>query len=249
MLRHYSKTVIFSLAVVLSTACKTYFPAQETSALIKVDKTQQADTLLLKYYKPYKDSLDKIMKIQLAELDTDLTKKLPESTLGNLMADILKVKTEEYSGDKIDVAILNYGGIRVPSLTKGFLNVEHAYLLMPFDNYMVEQTLTGQQLSDFCDSMSMKKGWPVSGLSFQIKENKAVNILVNNEPVQLKKNYTLATNDYLANGGDGMTFLKSIPQKQTGKLFRDAIMEYWSAQTKAGNKISAKIENRISYAE
>ena len=78
MLRHYSKTVIFSLAVVLSTACKTYFPAQETSALIKVDKTQQADTLLLKYYKPYKDSLDKIMKIQLAELDTDLTKKLPE---------------------------------------------------------------------------------------------------------------------------------------------------------------------------
>ena len=95
----------------------------------------------------------------------------------------------------------------------------------------------------------MKKGWPVSGLSFQIKENKAVNILVNNEPVQLTKNYTLATNDYLANGGDGMTFLKLIPQKQTGKLFRDAIMEYWSAQTKAVNKISAKIENRISYAE
>jgi hypothetical protein len=28
---------------------------------------------------------------------------------------------------------------------------------MPFDNYMVEQVLTGQQLSDFCDSMAMKK--------------------------------------------------------------------------------------------
>jgi 2',3'-cyclic-nucleotide 2'-phosphodiesterase (5'-nucleotidase family) len=129
------------------------------------------------------------------------------------------------------------------------LNVEHAYLLMPFDNYVVEQTLTGQQLSDFCDSMAMKKGWPVSGISFQIKNDKAINILVNSAPLDLNKKYKVAINDYLANGGDGMAFLKSIPQIQTGRLFRDAIMEYWSAQTKAGKKISAKLENRISYAE
>ena len=59
----------------------------------------------------------------------------------------------------------------------------------------------------------------------------------------------MATNDYLANGGDGMTFLRNIPQIQTGKLFRDAIMEYWKAQTKSGKKVSAQLENRINYAE
>ncbi len=249
MSRHYSNFGIFILAVVFTTACKIYYPAQEAASLVKVNNSFSADTAIKVFYKPYKDSLDKIMKVPLAELTEDLTKKLPESTLGNMMADILKVKTAEYTNDKIDVAILNYGGIRSSSLTKGMLNVEHAYLLMPFDNYVVEQTLTGQQLSDFCDSMAMKKGWPVSGISFQIKNDKAINILVNSAPLDLNKKYKVAINDYLANGGDGMTFLKSIPQIQTGRLFRDAIMEYWSVQTKAGKKISAKLENRISYAE
>ncbi len=249
MSRHYSKINFCFLAVVLMTACKVYRPAQEKSSLIKVNTSFQGDAAVKIYYKPYKDSLDKIMKVPVAELEEDLSKKLPESTLGNLMADMLKVKAAEYTKDAIDVAILNYGGIRVPSLTKGTLKVEDAYFLMPFDNYIVEQVLTGQQLSDFCDSMAMKKGWPVSGISFQIKKDKAVNILVNKLPLDLSKKYNVALNDYLANGGDGMTFLKTIPQIQTGRLFRDAILEYWSAQTKAGKKISAKLENRISYAE
>ena len=248
-LKIYSDIKILLFSVVLMTACKSYFPIQENSLLVKVNKSFPADTDIRVYYKPYKDSLDKIMKVPLAELAEDLTKQLPESTLGNLMADMLKTKTEEYYGQKIDIAILNYGGIRVPSLTKGTLMVEHAYLLMPFDNYLTVQILTGQQLQDFCDSMAVKKGWPVSGISFQIKNDKAIHILVNKEPIDLSKKYHLATNDYLANGGDGMAFLKSIPQIQTGKLFRDAIIEYWTAQTKAGKKISSQLENRISYAE
>jgi 2',3'-cyclic-nucleotide 2'-phosphodiesterase (5'-nucleotidase family) len=189
------------------------------------------------------------MKIKVAELDTDLSKSQPESTLGNLMADILKTKTAIYTRDKIDAAILNYGGIRMSSLTKGALNIEHAYMLMPFDNYIVEQVLTGQQLQDVCDSIAIKNGWPVAGISFQIKEKKAINILVNNIPINLGQKYSIAISDYLANGGDGLTFLKQIPQKQTGKLFRDAIIEYWQEQTKLGNKISSAIENRISYAK
>lgn len=249
MSRNYSKPGIVLLAVVLITACKSFAPVQEDASLIKVNRSFQADSAIKGYYKPYKDSLDKIMKVPLAELTEDLSKKLPESTLGNMMADILKVKTAEYTKDNIDVAILNYGGIRASSLTKGTLNVEHAYLLMPFDNYVVEQTLTGQQLADFCDSIALKKGWPVSGISFKIKNDRAINILVNNEPINLTKKYNVAINDYLANGGDGMAFLKSITQIQTGRLFRDAILEYWSEQTKAGKKISAKLENRISYAE
>lgn len=249
MSKIYFKILSWFLAVFLFTACKTYYPVSQQHELVKVNNSFQGAASVKTYYKPYKDSLDKIMKVPLAELEEDLTKKQPESTLGNLMADMLKVKTEEYYGQKIDVAILNYGGIRVPSLTKGTLMIEHAYLLMPFDNYLTVQILSGQQLNDFCDSIAMKNGWPVSGISFQIKNGKAINILVNKEPIDLSKNYHLATNDYLSNGGDGMAMLKNIPQIQTGKLFRDAIIEYWKAETKSGKKISATLENRISYAE
>ncbi|MFN8296347.1 MAG: 5'-nucleotidase C-terminal domain-containing protein [Chitinophagales bacterium] len=249
MSKIYFKITYLLLAVFLITACKTYYPVSQQQALIKVNNSVKEDASVKTYYKPFKDSLDKIMKVPLAVLAEDLTKKQPESTLGNLMADMLKVKTEEYYGQKIDIAVLNYGGIRVPSLTKGTLMIEHAYLLMPFDNYLTVQILSGQQLNDFCDSIAMKNGWPVSGISFQIKNGKAINILVNKEPIDLSKKYHLATNDYLSNGGDGMAMLKNIPQIQTGKLFRDAIIEYWKAETKSGKKISATLENRISYAE
>lgn len=242
--------ILFLFSFIISfTSCKTYYPIHEKSNLIKANNSLLVNTSILSFYKPYKDSLDKIMKIKVADLDSDLTKNQPESTLGNLMADILKIKTVSYTQDKIDVAILNYGGIRMSSLTKGALNIEHAYMLMPFDNYIVEQILTGQQLQDLCDSIATKNGWPVSGISFQIKENKAINIQVNNIPLNLTQKYTIAINDYLANGGDGLTFLKMIPQKQTSKLFRDAIIEYWQEQTKLGNKILSAIENRISYAK
>ena len=249
MSKIYFKITYLLLAVFLITACKTYYPVSQQQALIKVNNSVKEDASVKTYYKPFKDSLDKIMKVPLAVLAEDLTKKQPESTLGNLMADMLKVKTEEYYGQKIDIAVLNYGGIRVPSLTKGTLMIEHAYLLMPFDNYLTVQILSGQQLNDFCDSIAMKNGWPVSGISFQIKNGKAINILVNKEPIDLSKKYHLATNDYLSNGGDGMAMLKNIPQIQTGKLFRDAIIEYWKAETKSGKKSSATLENRISYAE
>ncbi|MBK8352654.1 MAG: 5'-nucleotidase C-terminal domain-containing protein [Saprospirales bacterium] len=250
MSKIYSKIKIYFFVIAsIFTACKTIYPTTQTASLVKINKEIKTDSATFIYYKPYKDSLDKIMKVALVELEEDLSKKLPESTLGNFMVDMLKIKTEEYTKDKIDVAILNYGGIRTPSLTKGILNVEHAYLLMPFDNYLVEQTLTGQQLADFCDSIAAKNGWPISGISFQIKNKKAQNILVDNEPISLTKKYNIAVNDYLANGGDGIALLKTIPQKQTGKLFRDAIIEYWKEQARLGKKVSAKIENRITNAE
>ena len=246
---YFDWLIVLLVAVLLNTACKTYFPAQETSTLIKIDKNFTSDSGILNFYQPFKDSLDKMMKVPLAELAEDLSKKMPESTLGNLMTDILKTKATDYTKSNIDAAILNYGGIRMGSLSKGKLNIEHAYLLMPFDNYIVVQVVTGQQLNAFCDSMALKGGWPVSGITFKIKNKKAVQIQVNNQEINLNGTYRLATNDYVANGGDGMSFLKNIPQIQTGKLFRDAIIEYWTEQSKAGNKITSRLENRITYAD
>jgi 2',3'-cyclic-nucleotide 2'-phosphodiesterase (5'-nucleotidase family) len=189
------------------------------------------------------------MEVPLAELEDDLSKKMPESTLGNMMADILRIKTAQYSGLKIDFGVLNYGGIRITSLSKGPLKVLHAYNLMPFDNYLVTLELSGQQVQDLCDSIAAKKGWPVSGISFKIKKDKAMDVAVQGVAIDLKNNYTVALSDYVANGGDGLTFLKSIPNENTGILFRDAIQEYWKEQQASGIKINARIENRIIYVE
>lgn len=250
MLKIYSKkySILFCFIIVLLTACKTYFPATVQSDILKIKNTDTSDASIFAYYKPYKDSLDKLMKIPIATLAVDLSKKKPESTLGNMMADILFEKTKEYYGKDIDIAIVNYGGIRIPSLTKGALQIEDAYFLMPFDNYLVVQKLTGQQVQYLCDSIANMGGWPIAGMSFQILDNKASNIKINNTLLQLNSTYTLATSDYLANGGDGLNILKSIPAIETGKLYRDAIIDYWKAQTNAGKQISSQLENRITNA-
>ena len=247
MLKHYSKLlIVVGTGILLS--CKSLYPTTETAQLYKI-KEIAFDSSIVHYYKPYKDSLDKIMELPLAELEEDLSKNLPESTLGNMMADILRTKTEQYTGKKMDIGILNYGGIRISSLSKGTLKVIHAYNLMPFDNYLVTQELTGQQVQDFCDSIAQKKGWPVSGISFKIKNGRATDIAVQGVALDLNIKYQVALSDYLAGGGDDMAFLKKIPNQNTGKLFRDAIIEYWKEQQAEGKKIDAHLENRIIYVE
>ncbi|HMU71996.1 MAG TPA: hypothetical protein PKD93_04625, partial [Ferruginibacter sp.] len=61
--------------------------------------------------------------------------------------------------------------------------------------------------------------------------------------------YTIANNDYVANGGDDCTMLKPIPQLNNGYIFRDAVFDYLAELKKQGKSISAKTENRVSNAE
>lgn len=239
----------FLLSIWFAIACKTYYPTKTTTDLLKIEKSLPADTALISFYKPYKDSLDKAMNIKVATLESDLFKKQPESTLGNLMADIVYKKTSDYLKTKIDFAVMNYGGIRVNSLSKGDLRIENAYLISPFDNYLVVQNLSGAQVHGICDSIAKLNGWPVSGISFVIKNKKAEQIKIQQIPLDENKIYSMATIDYIANGGDGMAFLKNIPQTASGILCRDAILDYWKEQTQKGLTINAQLENRITHVE
>ncbi len=242
--------LLLSLYVtLLLSSCKSLFPVKANADLIKIEKSSTADTALIAFYKPYKDSLDKMMQIKIAELETDLYKKQPESSLGNLMADILLAETKQYVKLPVDFGVMNYGGIRVSSLSKGNLMINDAYLISPFDNYLVAQKVSGMQVQAICDSLALKGGWPVSGITFEIKNKKAQHIQIQHQALDLSKTYTMATIDYVANGGDGMALLKAVPQIATGVLFRDAIIDYWKQQTQLGKKINAQLENRIKNVE
>lgn len=242
----------FRLLIIVLTgiliSCRSLVPAGKTSEAIQI-KAISFDPSIVGYYRPYKDSLDKIMEVQLAVLANDLSKQQPESTLGNMMADILLAMTAQYAGKPMDLGVVNYGGIRIPSLPKGPLSVLHAYSLMPFDNYLVSMSLSGTQVQALCDSIAQKKGWPVSGVTFGIRQGRAADVRVQGQALNPDRQYRVALSDYLAGGGDGLTFLKDIPNENTGVLYRDAIMEYWKTEQAAGRTIGAHLENRIVYVE
>ena len=73
--------------------------------------------------------------------------------------------------------------------------------------------------------------------------------MIGGKPLDEITIYTIANNDYVANGGDDCIMLKGIAQINNGYLFRDAVIEYFSQFTRAGKKLWVKLENRVSNAD
>lgn len=238
------------IGLVLFTGCHTVFQTNKLDYTIqRINNEIKSNYRLASLIKPYADSVHANMNTIIAEAEIGLGKKQPESTLGNLMVDILlRAATEKYQMP-VDASILNYGSIRLTVLAQGAITRGKVFELMPFDNIIVLQKLNGRLLHQLMDHIAGKGGWPVSGISMQIKNKLASNILINKSPLEESKTYTIALLDYVANGGDDAAMLRGIPQLNNGCLFREAILHYMVQQQQLGNKISAQIQNRITNAE
>jgi len=246
-------SVLLAASVVFaffSAGCKTHYQAKSLQyEQFRIQQNAPQDAALVAMIKPYGDSVNKVMEKIIAVAAINLDKKLPESTLGNLMADASFYEAERVFGKKIDAAFVNYGGIRLNQLPAGPVSLNTVFEMMPFDNQLVLQQVSGKVLQVFLDNIAARGGWPVKGLSFVIKDNKATQVLVAGEPLDLQRTYTIANADYVANGGDDSYMLQTIPQENKGFLVRDGLIHYFSILTARGEKLQAKIENRVSHAQ
>ncbi|NJO25034.1 MAG: hypothetical protein HC867_03445 [Bacteroidia bacterium] len=178
-----------------------------------------------------------------------MRKKLPEGSLGNFMTDaMLQMAKVNYHMD-VDAAFVNYGGIRLNQLPAGPVPRGKIFELMPFDNLLFIQQVKGTVLKEFLDQIATRGGWPVAGLSMQISNKQAVNIKVGGLAIDENKNYVIANADFVINGGDGINVLRNIPVENNGYLVRDALFDYIKLLSQNGKNISAKEENRVSYAQ
>jgi 2',3'-cyclic-nucleotide 2'-phosphodiesterase (5'-nucleotidase family) len=191
----------------------------------------------------------KSMNAVIAVAAKELEKKQPEGTLGNVMVDAMLAKAKQANKMPVDAAFINYGGIRLTSVAAGNITRGKVFELTPFDNDIVLQKLSGKILQQFLNHISAKGGWPVAGITWQIKNKTAVNILINGLPIDETLIYTIAMVDYVANGGDDCAMLRPIPQVSIGYVLRDALIAYFMELNTQGKKITATIENRVTNAE
>ncbi len=200
---------------------------QASLTRIKSDSLRMYDSTTHYFIAPYKQQLDAQMNVVIGSTRTTLLKEKPEGTLGNLMADAAVWYAAKNYPKPIDVSVMNYGGIRIPSIQAGPIAVGKIYELMPFDNMLEVLEVSGYTLNDLLQLVAANGGWPVAGIQMTITNNKAVDIMIGGTPLQLDKNYTLITSDYIANGGDNAAMLKNY-MKRTGLNYklRDAIMDY-----------------------
>jgi 2',3'-cyclic-nucleotide 2'-phosphodiesterase (5'-nucleotidase family) len=175
---------------------------------ITIDDAVQVDESFYRLLYPYKMQLDKEMKQPLTVLKEPLEMKRGElnSSLANVLSDQLRSYASVNQRRKIDIAVINRGGIRLPTLSDT-VKVETIFELMPFENTMVLLPLKGAQVLNLANELAAIGGEAVSGLRFSIKDGKAENILVGSHPIQDDTIYWVVTNNYLVEGGGDMPSL------------------------------------------
>lgn len=222
--------------MVLSSSEKTLYP---------VTADQPKDSAILAYYLPYKAHLDSQMNKVVAVSAIEIVKGRPEGPLNNLMADAM-YSTGKLNNIPFDVAYTNYGGLRIP-LPKGDIPLYKVFELMPFENLITTVKFSGADMQAFFDYVAAGGGDPVSGATFKIKDKKAAGVMINGQPLDVNKEYTLLTSDYMANGGDGgEIFFKATGKKTYEIKLRDALLIYLEQQTKVGKILNPVNDGRIT---
>ncbi len=170
----------------------------------------------------YRKKVDAVLDMPAGRTEVDLdgeNVRNRETNLGDLIAGIMRRTARS------DAAILNGGAIRT-GIRKGVIRVGDIYSVLPFDSYLVAVRLTGHQIIQALEHGVSAVGsgsgaFPqVSGISFsydgKAPPGKRVReVSIGGRPINPGKEYTVATNDFLAAGGDGYTvFAEAVKQAE-----------------------------------
>jgi len=234
--------------------------------LIVIDPVQnKPDPPVAQIVDRYQTQAAGILNHVIGEARVDLPGKesrCRETSLGNLVADILRQQTGA------DIALINGGGIRA-DIWKGPVRMNDILSVLPFSNRAIVLKVSGQEIKDiFEHGISDPEGkagrYPqVSGM--QLTYNPAnpagkriTGFTINGKPLQTDQRYTLATSDFLAAGGDGYAAFTRILKTMndggqntasenralffaSGQDIRDMVIDF----IRDNKMISAAVENRI----
>jgi 2',3'-cyclic-nucleotide 2'-phosphodiesterase (5'-nucleotidase family) len=189
----------------------------------------------------YKALLDKELAAELGSTAIELDSRKAsvrgmETAMGNLVADAMKKAVGA------DIAITNGGGIRGDKVYAAGSKLTRKDILteLPFGNKTLMIEVSGAQVKELLENgvSQIDKGagrFPqVSGLAFTVEVAKPVGeriseIMANGKPLDMAAMYKVATNDFMARGGDGYTAFKSgklMVNAESAKLMANDVMAY-----------------------
>lgn len=180
-----------------------------------------------------------------------------EAPLGDLVADAYLWATKAYG---TQIAFLDRGNMRddLPhssSNQQQTVSFGDAFASQPFNNKLVVMTLTGAQIK-----AALEQQWVLTGSTahvmqvshgfsyawdagLPIKERiDPASITLNGHPVDPAQSYRVVMNDFLAEGGDGVTvFREGVNRVVTPALDLHALIGYLQHKAAAGQPAGSKI--------
>ncbi|GAB2752816.1 bifunctional metallophosphatase/5'-nucleotidase [Streptomyces bullii] len=189
-----------------------------------------------------------------------------ETPLGDLIADAQLAYGKELDPET-DLALMNPGGIRAP-LTyaakagegDGVVTYAEGFTVQPFANTVNLQNLTGAQLVQVlkeqvtgANAAAPKILQVSSGLTYTLDLTKTGadrvvtdSVRLNGAPIDPAATYRVATNSFLAGGGDGFTTLGQGTDDLVGADDLAALEKYLLANSSATNPIAPPKADRIT---
>jgi len=168
----------------------------------------------------------------IATTDIPLTRNLDENG-ESLLYDIVTDAFRWYM--KTDISILNIGSLRA-DIDAGEITTGDAYSVLPFHDQIYALRMTGQQIKDLLNQQWTRTVKPdhllqISGFSYSYDESRdpsdrVTSITFNGEEMDMNAYYTVATEDFLAHGGDGYTVMNEGVLVAYGALDVDEFIAY-----------------------
>ncbi|QNF31890.1 5'-nucleotidase C-terminal domain-containing protein [Adhaeribacter swui] len=234
--------------VILLVSCqRTWQPSAQLrpEARVPVNASVAADAASEATIAPYRQKVEQRMHEVIGQAPTELKAEPIESSLGNFVADLQRSQAAALLGRPIDMGLMTRGGLRY-IIPQGNITVGDVFELMPFENELLVLTLSGSTVEKLFQFGASKKILALSGATFSIQNDQAINILIGGKPFDKQQTYTVAISDYLANGGDNLGFLKeAVKTEKAGILLRDAIIKHIQQLTAQGKPVEARVEGRV----
>ncbi len=229
---------------------------ERTRIIVDSRYDSNPDEAAMKFMEPYKKVNDSVMAPIVGRVAHNMHSTRPESDLSNLLADILVWASKDYNEEPV-LGVYNMGGIRA-DLIKGNVTYEDVLSVAPFENKICFTTLNGEQMMRLFQQIAFRGGEGVSkGVELVVawgdKGGKLVSVRLHGQEIDPKKDYRVATIDYLIEGNDGMPALHEgkdvVAPSAASNNTRFLIMNYFKDMMARGIVVDSKVEGRIRVKE
>ena len=153
-----------------------------------------------------------------------LMRTSPECELYDFAADVILAQGTLLFGEKMDVSILNKGGVRT-DIPQGEILLDDIISMFPFKNYLCLIRVPGWRLREVFTQMAETGPQIIGGARIAIEGNRLVSVEIGGEPLDDERIYNLVSIDFLLNGGDHYFLSKgAVEVVRSQLLVRDAII-------------------------
>jgi 2',3'-cyclic-nucleotide 2'-phosphodiesterase (5'-nucleotidase family) len=245
----FLKNITLALLLALASCNTAYRASGVQYDYVRITPELPKDSALIRLTQSYRDSLHRSMSEVLGIADAPMERTQPSGSLNDFITDAILYMAKEKMDPRVSIGVMNYSGVRLYNIPAGPITRGTVFELMPFDNQLLVQGVKGSVLQQFLDATAKERGWPLAGVTMQIKEGKAVNVRIAGQPINPEQTYYMAITDFVVNVDPVGAVLRQLPVQNTGYLVRDAIMDYVRGLKAAGKTIRVSNEKRITNAQ